>query len=276
MIDNQNGDALTETPFFDASFIKQTRAKRIIGKYTYKAKGDIMREKDYQFTYTFDREGRLQSTCETRPDDGTKDTTWNLFAYDHLGELCEFRKTDIGGYTLIRYERDSLGRVISKKYFKEVLDSTGNVASTITFNEEKSEFSNVDQQTRRTCYNSYNLPYLDEYWNYNEDGYLTERIKRIRMTSTVYTYSYEYNEEGLLSAIRKSSNRQEGYLEEMTFKYDELGNLIEKHEYKNGEFISDIQLIYNSASKLFSAILTRDVKTDFIVIIRFQEYEFYH
>ena len=61
----------------------------------------------------------------------------------------------------------------------------------------------------------------------------------------------------------------------MKFKYDDLGNLVEKHIYKNGVFTMDIQIIYNSKSKLLSAVLTRQVSTGFILILRFQDYEFF-
>jgi len=95
------------------------------------------------------------------------------------------------------------------------------------------------------------------------------------MTSSVYTYSHEYNDKGKLSAIKKTSNRASGILEEMTFKYDDLGNLLEKRIYRNGEFTTDIQIIYNSKTKLLSAVLTKQVSTGFMTIIRFKNYEFF-
>jgi hypothetical protein len=116
---------------------------------------------------------------------------------------------------------------------------------------------------------------LDEYFNYNDEGYLLERIERVKMTSMVYTYHYEYNEKGKLAAIRKSSNSAEGYIEELKFQYDELGNLLEKHVYKNGIFTTDYQMIYNSKSKLLSTVITRQVSTNFLLILRFQDYEFF-
>ena len=75
--------------------------------------------------------------------------------------------------------------------------------------------------------------------------------------------------------IRKKSNQKEGYLEELLFKYDELGNLIEKQIYKNGVFTTDIQILYNSKSKLLASVITRQVSTGFMMIIRFKDYQFY-
>jgi hypothetical protein len=266
VLDNRVGEAFTDKPFF--------KVKRLNGTYTYKKDGAAMRETTFKQVYEFDRSGHQISSYETRADDGTKDTVWNIFRYDDNGFLASHRKTDLEGYTTVLYTNDSLGRVIEEEFIREI-DSSRNIVRTLSFNKERIEYVNYDLQEKRTRYNNYDLAYLDEFHNYNELGYLVERVERIKMTSTVYTHSYEYNREGKLSAIRKKSNRKEGYLEEMTFKYDELGNLSEKLIYKNGEFITDIQIIYNSKSKLLSAVLTRQVSTGFILILRFKDYEFY-
>jgi YD repeat-containing protein len=65
------------------------------------------------------------------------------------------------------------------------------------------------------------------------------------------------------------------FAEEWFFKYDQLGNLIEKNIYKKGVFTTEIQIIYNNDTKLLSSVLTREVSTNFIMILRFMEYEFY-
>ena len=96
------------------------------------------------------------------------------------------------------------------------------------------------------------------------------------MTSQVYTYDYAYNEKGKLASIKKTSNTQEGVLEEFKFKYDELGNLVEKHIYRNGVFTTDIQFIYNSKTKLLATVMTKQVSTGFLMILRFKDYSFYN
>jgi antitoxin component YwqK of YwqJK toxin-antitoxin module len=179
------------------------------------------------------------------------------------------------GFLTIKYTHDTLGRILTKEYVRDI-DSAGSIVRSLSFNTEAIKYANFDLQTKRTFYNNYDLPYLDEYFNYNEMGYLMERIERIKMTSAVYTFKYEYNDEGKLSAIRRSSNKKEGYTEELLFKYDELGNLIEKHIYKNGIFTTDIQIIYSSKTKLLQTVLTREVSTDFLMILRFKDYEYFN
>jgi YD repeat-containing protein len=274
VLDNRNGEAFTDKPFFNTSFIKENKLKKLKGTFTYKKQGQMMRATEFMYVYEFDTNGLLISTFETRTDDGTKDTTWNLYSYDDQHRLIKYSKTDMEGFVTTHYKYDSLNRLISEEFIRDI-DSNGVVVRSLSFNKESFNYHVFENQTKRTRYNNYNLPYLDEYFNYNDEGYLLERIERVKMTSMVYTYHYEYNEKGKLAAIRKSSNRAEGYIEELKFQYDELGNLLEKHVYKNGIFTTDYQMIYNSKSKLLSTVITRQVSTNFLLILRFQDYEFF-
>ncbi len=234
-----------------------------------------MRETEYVYLYKFDRNGNLTSTIETCPDDGSKDTVRNIYRYDENNLLIAHLKSDQDGFQSIYFKYDSLGRVISEEFKRETVDTSHQVIESTTFNKETFVYQDFGLQTKRTRYNSYNLPYLDEFFNYNELGYLIERVERLKMTNDVYTISYEYNEKGLISAIRKKNNKHEEFTEEYTFEYDELGNLEQKHLYRKGEFTTDIQIIYNSKSKLISSVITRQVSTGFLMILRFRGFEYY-
>jgi YD repeat-containing protein len=273
-LDNRNGEAFTDKPFFNESFVKENKLKQLTGTYVYKKTGEAMKTTTFKYVYNFDREGHLVSTYETKKDEGAKDTLWNIYSYDANNHLAFHRKTDLEGFTTVHYTYDDQGRVIAEE-FKRDIDSLGKIVRSLSFNKEKIVYSAYDDQLKKTRYNNYDLPYLDEFVKHDSLGYLIERTERVKMTSTIYTYAYEYNEHGKLSAIRKSSNREEGYIEEWTFRYDELGNLIEKHIYKNGVFTTDIQIIYNSKTKLLATVITKQVSTGFLIILRFQDYEFY-
>lgn len=276
VLDNTRGEAFTDKPFFNQQFIKENKLKQLTGTYVYKKKNDQMRETEYHYTYNFDKEGRLISTYETRTDDGTKDTTWNLYSYDLNNNLISYSHTDQEGLNIVNYQYDSLSRVTVKEYLREYKESDSlATARSLMFNHERFSYIDYANQTKCIHYNSYDLPFMDEYFNYNDLGYLVERIERIKMTSTIYTYTYEYNEKGQLSAIRKHSNQQEEALEEFEFDYDELGNLSEKRISRNGVFVTDIQVIYNSKSKLLATTITRQVSTGFMMILRFRDYVFY-
>lgn len=275
VLDNRKGEAFTDRPFFNQTFIKENKLKKLSGSFVYKKPGELMHKTKYKYVYEFDSLGHLIATYETRTDDGTKDTTWNLYEYDDSDRLLIHRKTDQQGFTTVHYAFDSIGRVISEEFKRDIVNDANTIERSLTFNKENSTYVTYDNQTKRTRYNNYGLPYIDEYYNYNDLGYLVEHVERIKMTSTVYTSHYEYNREGRLAAIRKSSNEEDGYIEELLFDYDALGNLVEKHIYKRGVFTTDIQIIYNSKSKLLATVITRQVSTGFMTILRFQDYIFF-
>ena len=274
VLDNRKGLAFTDKPFFNADFIKENKLKKLKGTFTYKKQGEMMRPTEYKYVYEFNEAGQLVSTFETRTDDGTLDTTWNKYYYDDKNNLTKHSKTDKDGFLSILYTYDSLNRVITEEYVRDI-DSNNRIVRSLSFNKERIKYANYGNQIKRTKYNNYDLPYLDEFINYNELGYMVEKIERIKMTSTVYTYQYAYNEKGKLAGIQKTSNRADGVLEEMKFEYDELGNLEEKHIYKKGVFTTDIQILYNEKTKLLSSVITRQVSTNFMMILRFLDYEFF-
>jgi hypothetical protein len=275
IIDNKNGLAFTDQPFFDSKFIKQNKVKKIKGAYTFKKAGDIMRKTEFKSIYEFNELGQLIETFETRNDDGIKDTIQNLYEYFPTNLLKTHRKKDAGGFGSIHYERDKQGRVISEETHRDVFNENGDFERTFIINKESMKYENFPLQLKKTVSNSYDLPYMEEFSYYNKDGYLLEKEERLKMTSGRVKHVYEYNAKGFISAIRSKATIDGKFAEEWFFKYDELGNLTEKHIYKNGIFTTDIQIIYNVDTKLLSSVLTRDVKTNFIMILRFMNYEFF-
>ncbi len=274
VLDNRNGEAFTEKPFFNQSFIKENKIKEIKGEFSYMKTGKGLVPMKYYSSYSFDNQGHLVESYETRPDDGSEDTTYNYYFYNASNLLDLHRSTEKEGLLAIHYAYDSLDRCIHKE-FKRDIDSNGQIVRSLSFNKERIEYFDYDKQLKRTYFNNYDLPYMDEFYNYNDLGYLTERIERIKMTSTVYTYKHEYNEMGKLSGIRKISNKSETPVEEMEFSYDELGNLIEKLIYRNGVLKTNIQIIYNSKTHLLESVITTEEATGFMMVCRYRDYQFF-
>jgi YD repeat-containing protein len=275
ILDNKHGQAFTDEPFFNEKFIHLNKVKKIKGEYTFKKAGDIMRKTEFKSIYQFNSLGQLISTFETRSENGIKDTIENTYEYSEKNQLILHRKNDSGGYGSVHYERDSLNRIVVEETHRDIVNKKGELERTFIINHETMKYDSYSLQDKKTVYNSYDLPYLEEICYYNEDGYLLEKEDRLKMTSGRVKYVYEYNNKGLISAIRSVANVDGTFAEEWLFKYDEWGNLSEKHVYKNGVYTTDIQIIYNVDTKLLSSVLTRDVNTNFIMILRFLDYEFY-
>jgi hypothetical protein len=274
MLDNREGTAFTDKPFFNQEFIRDNRIHKLNGSFTYKKPGEVMRQTEYKYVYEFDSLGRLISSFETRKDDGTQDTTWNNYFYSEKGELIEHKKGDGKGFTSTAFEFNEQGQVIRKSNVREYLDSLGNMQRTV-LNSETMSYIQYENQFKKTVYNSYGLPYMEEIFRYNELGYLVEREERLIMTSTVTTYKYEYSNNGYIAEIAGYRYGEEIPVESMKYIYDEHGNLLDKHIYRNGEYITEFEMLYNEKSKLLTYVLTRDVATNFIMILGFKDYEFF-
>jgi hypothetical protein len=275
MLDNRYGSAFTDKPFFNTDFIRANKVNKLNGKFTYKKQGDMMRETQYMYVYEFDSLGRLSSSFETRKDDGTVDTTWNVYLYNGQNQLTEHKRGDGIGFTSTGYEYDEKGNQTKESYIREYVDSLGNAQRTV-LNSESMKYEYYDLQVKKTVYNNYDLPYKYELIKYNELGYLVEREERLIMTMSVTTIKYTYNDKGYIASISSFEGSNTIPTEENLYIYDDFGNLLEKHLYRNGVFTTEFEMIYNDKSKLLSYVLTRDVATNFIMILGLKDYEFFN
>lgn len=274
MLDNRYGSAFTDKPFFNVDFIRENKVHKLNGKFTYKKPGDMMRETQYMYVYEFDSLGRLSSSFETRKDDGTIDTTWNVYLYNPENLLIEHKRGDGKGFTSTGYEYDEKGNQTKESYIREYVDSLGNAQRTV-LNSESMKYEYYDLQVKKTVYNNYDLPYKYELIKYNELGYMVEREERLIMTMSVTTIKYTYNDKGYIASISSFEGSNIIPTEETIYLYDDFGNLLEKHQYRNGVFTTEFEMIYNEKSKLLSYVLTRDVATNFIMILGLKDYEFF-
>lgn len=274
MLDNREGFAFTDQPFFNASFIRSNKIDTVRGKYIIRKPGKSFNRTEYFQEFTFDNSGRLISQTETFPEDGTVDSTATHYGYDELGQLTSIKRKTKEGFILTEYKRDSIGRVIAEVKSKMYSDASGSSRST-QLNSESYSYIDLESQWRRISYNSYGKPFLEEIFYEDQDGYLTRKKDIIKMTSKKFIHEYEYDDNGYLSAIRKKEDKSENYMEEVTFTYDEFGNLTEKQIYSNGEHITDIQIIYNNKTGLLSSIITRSITTGILAILQFKEYSYF-
>ena len=275
VLQNQNGLAFTDEPFFNSEFIQQNNIASISGQYTFKRPSEPIHSTNFYYVYKFDKRGQLIEKYETREDDGTKDTTHHYYEYDGKGNLEIHKKGLSSNVFTTEYVRNEKGQIDSVLNYKEELDKNGTVINSILLNQETMRYEDYDLQKKKITFNSYGLPYAEEFSYYNEEGYLLEIEERLKMTSRLKREVFNYNDHGWIESIKYFEGLSKEPYEEWRFEYDDYGNLMQKHIYKKDVFVTDIQIIYNSKTNLMTAVLTRDVKSGFIAIVRFQDYQFF-
>ncbi len=278
-LDNSKGNAFSEIPFFNEKFVKNNKIKSLKGTYTFKKMGDIMRETDYVFQYDFDNKGHLIQSFETNNESRKIDTTLLLYSYYKDGNLAFVRRKDNIGYYSTHYFYDSINRVIKEEYKRDI-DTAGtffvpSFERSMLLNFETIKYEKTGVFEKSTVHNSYGLPFKEIISTHDSTGYLISKEEKLKFGNQRTITQFEYNENGWISNIKITNSNNSKLNQELRFKYDEFGNLSEKHIYKNNQFITDIQVIYNLKTGLISSILTRDVATNFISILRFEVVKFY-
>lgn len=279
MLDNSKGTAFSDQPFFNHQFIKANKIKRIQGHYSSKASMDYIRENDLIYVYEFDSLGYMTRKYETVNIAGGRDTIINVYEYDTNGNLIVHRRSDRKGFYSTHYTYDDQDRIVRTEYRRDMSKGRDKVhfsldkSYMITF--ETSKYENTEEWEKRVFYNNYDKPFQERFSYYDNNGYIMREEEKLTVHSGRRETKYEYTEKGLLKSITKESSVIGKHTYKEEFQYDEYNNLLAKHIHKDGEYLTEIQVVYDPVTRLISAVLTRKVKNDFITILKFDEIEFY-
>lgn len=278
LINNQQGQAFTELPFFTADSLKKHQIKGFKGKFNIKKMRHPMVETDFELVYSFDEHGRFIQHYETQAIGKILDTLVISYLYYPTGDLKLIRREDRIGFLSTHYFYDEKKRVIRTEIHRDVdtggteiqpLFSGDNLLDFETFHYDSSE-----NQIKKTSYNRYDIPYQTEI-SYYENGKLTVVETTLLRTQERTKTEYSFDEKGNLIQLKTFDVKTPEINQEFRFTYDKFKNLLEKKTYKNGEFLSEISVIYNYQTGLLSSILTHDLRTNDISIVRFENYVYY-
>jgi YD repeat-containing protein len=270
LFDNKMGHAYGEQPCFNAEFIRVNRIKVIKGQYNVKRPGEVMKTTKYRYEFAFDTVGRLISSYETRQDDGSKDTVWFWYDYDTKNHLVEERRGNHTASSFIRYTYDASDRRTSVTKGNYSLDNTSK-RQELVFGTETMSYQDQPNQQIITYSNSYALPYLQETITHSSAGYLMEKQQRYLMTSDIVTERFSYNEKGLVAQVELVESGNEVPVERLEYDYDANNQLIEQRVYRNGKYTTEVEFLYNEKSQLLTFILTRDVATNYLMVLDITE-----
>lgn len=279
MLNNKTGEAFTDRPFFNSHVIKQNKIESISGNFTVKKVNDILRNTSLERKYYFDRGGRIIKTYETIQADRGKDTIVTYWEYDNAGNVAVIRTADQYGFYATHYSYDSHNRV-TREEFRRNLNQNKNrirfeLGDEFMVSYEKSGYENYPGQEKRIFFNNYDQPYKEEISYFDEDGFIVEKMDRLKRTSGMKQTHFYYNEKGLLDSLQVSSNQTGSSVRLYTYEYDSFGNLLSQQYFKNREHTTEFQVIYHRETALLNYILTREISTNYITILNLSNYTFY-
>lgn len=279
MLDNSKGAAFTDVPFFNKRFMQSSKIKEIKGYYTFKKQGDILRESKYVYVYSFDTLGQLVRHYETASGDLITDTIVKFYEYDTRGNLTAKHISEKSGFLTTYYTYNDSNQVIREEVWRDI-DTMHSLLDpkperSLLWNSETMSYETYNGQYRKKIYNSYGNLYLEETRLYDSLGYLSKIEELYTITRNQLNTFYTYGDKGWIESIRTFRNIDTIPVNEVFFEYDTYGNVSAKKEYKNGVFTTEYQVIYSGRTGLLSSIIIREVSTNFLSIIRFQEPTFW-
>lgn len=275
MLDNSSGETFGDRPFFNTDFIKNNHIKSIKGYFSTKVNLDIIRPTNDIYVYQFDRAGRLTTAYETK----YGDTTITQYTYDYNNQVTVIRKSDKYGFHSYHFKYDSLSRIIFKEYRRDLnknqdllhfeLDKTYRISS------ESFSYEDTPIGLKKKYYNSKGIHYKTEFIYTNENGFLTGTSASLINGNGRFKTSLTYGDKGLLAEKKTENHLMKKTTSTYRYEYDENQNILAQHYYRNGNYTTEFQIVYDSKTMLLNAVITRDVKTNFMTILKFSDYTFY-
>lgn len=279
MLNNSEGDAFLESPFFNEANIKANKIKKISGSFHFKKINDKIRATGMVYGCEFDREGRIVMHFETNKFLDKVDTTVNHYEYNEKGQLHIHRKYDANAYYAEVYEYDDVGRVIRIEYRKDINKNANPMRFVLDkqflISFETMSYEKFEQQEKKTHYNNFGMPFQFSFYYYNDLGYLTQIIENMAVSSGQRKITFSYNERGLIAEKRMVSSVMGNSSFKINYTYDPIGNLLSSEMHRNGVYTTETQVVYNSKTGLVSSLLKRQIDTQLITILQLDNYEFF-
>jgi hypothetical protein len=279
MLDNREGDAFIDAPFFNRENIKVNKIKTIRGAYHFKKMNDKMRPSGLVYGCDFDTLGRMTMHFETRKFLDKIDTVVTYYEYGDNQKLKVLRKYDANSYYAEVYAYNDDGQISRIEYYKD-LNKNANPLRFILDKQflisfETMTYEKFENQEKRTNFNNFGLAFQYTFFYYNDLGYLTEIVESMAVSSGQRKTTFKYNERGLLEEKRNVSTVMGNSSFRISYTYDAIGNLEASELHRNGVYVTESQVIYNSKTGLVSSLLKRQIDTQLITILNLDNYTFY-
>lgn len=276
ILDNTEGKTFGEVPFFNEDFIRRNKVKSIRGNYSTKAEMAYIKKSKDTYYYAFNEAGQLIQDYRTQ----FGDTLISMYSYNSKGELIMIRKSDPGGFHSYHFKYDEKGRILEEEYRRDI-NKVGDKTSfqldkSYSVSIEKYEYITLEGRNyKKLYYNTAGRIYKEEFYYYNEDGYLLREEGRLKMGSGITNTIFKYDDMGRVIEKEVEKKVMGNYKSKWVYEYDEHSNVLAQHYYKNNQYMQEIQIVYVPETMLLKAFLYRDEETNFMTILQFMDYTFY-
>jgi len=274
LIDNSRAFVFNDDPFFNTLFIKNNKIKSIHGVISTKKELSAIKKTNLVFHFDFNENGELIKQYNSVKRHNKTDTTFTMYLYSNSGDLITKRTNDAHGFYSYNYEYDQNALLIKKTYCRDE-NASGNrynfkLGKQYTIINESYSYSKQENKLIKNTFNNNGRIYEKHESLYDSLGYLKELSKRLLINNKRSSINYEYNEHGLLKSVSAFKNNNETPITKVNYRYDDHGNLTYIDEYKEGVHILHKELLYEPSTFLLKTLITQDVATNFIKIIKFK------
>ena len=274
LIDNSKCNAFSDDPFFNTKIVQVNNLKSLHGVISTKKELSAIKNTGKVLRYDFNKKGELKKQYSTFYRQKKKDTTYIFYEYISNGLLTTKRTNDINGFYSYNYSYNEEQQVVKKTYCRDentVKSRTNFVLKKqyVIINEEYNYKKNGSTIIKNILNNN-KLPYQRVEYNYDPLGYLILETKKLLINNKKSTITYTYNEHGLLNSKKIVKDINKNAFKKINYSYDVLGNLIEINEYRNNQHITHKEILYDEKTYLLKALISQDVETNFIKIIKFK------
>lgn len=276
MLQNTRVSVFDGRPEFSREFIRSKKIKSISGSFSTKATSDMMRESKEFVYYKFNQYGEL--TFEYRTLLG--DTLFILYVWDERSNLIIKRSANKYGFESRHYRYDHKNRVI----YSELRTCTSNGENRWTYipdedkkiSSEKFEYVDLDEKSYKKNYlNNSGVVYKEEFFYFNDRGQLIEQTGFQKIGSGKTSAHFFYDNAGKI-VQKKSENTVMGfYADRYEYEYDSSANIFAMKYYENGVYKTEFQFVYDSDNIMLKALIMRDITTEVMTIIKYDNYSYY-
>ena len=276
ILENTEGQTFGEKPNFVEDFVRRNKIKSIKGTFSTKAAMDYIRPNDDIYIYKFNQSGELTLEYKTQ----LGDTLVTIYLYDDRGNLTVLRKSDQYGFHSYHYKYDALNRIIYSEYRRDTNRGQDKLAfepdQSLIVSTETFEYIELEGKNyKKIYYNNTGNIYKEEFFYFDENNYLIRQEGILKTGSGRTNTTYAYDEKGRLLEKYSESFVMGNYTSKYAYEYDEFGNILSLKYYRNGEYITEYQIMYYPETLLLLGIITRDHATNFMTILSFKEYVYF-